>query len=124
MNQVKVNVLPLILIYNIPHIPTRLFQRVQQNLFVTFKDEFLILENQISSIEQCIQNDDVSLSEQSDEDATRHLAGLSDNVDTTEGLFDLNLSTLQKIILGFAAPVLVPIAVGKECNPIIYHPPH
>ncbi len=87
---------------------------------MTFKDRFLILENHISSIEQCIQNDDVSLSEQSEDAATRHLPGLSDNMDKTEGLFDLNLSTIEKIILGFAAPVLLPIAVGKEYNEIIY----
>ncbi|KAK2148553.1 hypothetical protein LSH36_491g00039 [Paralvinella palmiformis] len=89
----------------------KLFQKVQTSLLTGFKEEFLVLESQLSSIEHCIQSDDISLSEKSDEDTTRFL-GLTDNVNTTESIFDFNLSTFQKIMLGFAAPVLVPVAMG------------
>ena len=85
---------------------------MQGDLFNTFKEEFLILESQLCNIEQLIQNDDMSLSDKSDEEATKYMS-ISDNVDTSENLFDFNLTTLQKIALGFAAPVLVPVAMGR-----------
>jgi hypothetical protein len=90
----------------------KLFPKVQTSLLAGFKDEFLVLESQLSSIEHCIQSDDMSLSEKSDEDTTRFL-GLTQNINITESIFDFNLSTIQKIILGFAAPVLVPVAMGN-----------
>lgn len=88
-----------------------MFQQVQGELLNTFKEEFLILESQLCNIEQLIQNDDMSLSDKSDEETTKYLS-IAENVDTSENIFDFNLSTLQKIALGFAAPVLVPMAMG------------
>ena len=90
----------------------RFFQKVQVELLASFKDDFLVLESQLNSIEQFIQSDDLSLSEKSDEETTKYLS-IADNIDTSDSLFDFNFSTMQKIAIGMAAPVLVPVAMGK-----------
>ena len=96
----------------------KLFQSIQNDLLNAFKEEFLILESQLNSIEHLIQSDDISLSDKSDEEMTKYL-NLMANIDTSDGLFDFNLNTLQKIALGIVAPVLVPVALGEfnnRCN--------
>ena len=90
----------------------RLFQSIQNDLLNAFKEEFLVLESQLNSIEHLMQSDDISLSDKSDEEMTRYLS-ITANVDTSQGLFDFNLNTLQKIALGIVAPVLVPVALGE-----------
>jgi hypothetical protein len=89
----------------------RLFQNVQRDLCQTFKEEFLILDSQLSTVENYIQSDELSLSDRSEEDTVRHFT-ITDNVDTSNGFFNFNLNSLEKIALGVAAPVLVPVAVG------------
>lgn len=89
----------------------RLFRGVHQELLTAFKEEFLVLESQLTNIEHLMRSeDDVSLADKSDDEMTKYLS-LVDNVDTSEGLFNLN--TLQKIALGIVAPVLVPVALGE-----------
>ena len=89
----------------------KLFHNIQTDLLNAFKEEFLVLESQLNSIEHIIQSDDISLSDKSDEDLTKYLS-LSDNVDTSERLFEFNLNTLQKIALSIVAPVLLPVVLG------------
>ena len=90
---------------------TAMFQLVQQELLRAFKEEFLVLDSQLSTVENFIQSDDLSLSDMSDEDTSR-LMSITDNVDTANGFWNLNLNSLEKVALGVAAPVLVPMAVG------------
>ena len=88
-----------------------MFQNVQRDLFQTFKEEFLILDTQLSTVENYIQSDELSLSDRSEDDTMRHFS-LTENVDTSNGFFNVNLNTLEKIALGVATPVVVPVAVG------------
>ena len=89
----------------------KLFQNVQRDLFQTFKEEFLILDSQLSTVENYIQSDELSLSDRTEEDTMRHFS-ITESVDNANGLFNVNLNTLEKIALGVATPVLVPVAVG------------
>ena len=89
----------------------RLFQNIHNDLLNAFKEEFLVLESQLNSIEHLIQSDDISLSDKSDEEMAKYLS-LTANIDTSDGLFDFNLNNWQKIALGIVAPVLVPVALG------------
>lgn len=89
----------------------RLFQNVQRDLFNTFKEEFLILDSQLSTVENYIMSDELSLSDRSEEDQMRHFA-LTDNIDPSNGFFNFSFNSLEKVALGVATPVLVPVAVG------------
>ncbi len=89
----------------------RLFSNVQRDLMQMFKEEFLILDSQLSTVENYIQSDELSLSDKSEDDTVRHFA-ITENVDISNGFFNFNLNSLEKIALGVAAPVLVPVAVG------------
>ncbi len=91
----------------------KLFQSVQIDLIKTFKEEFLLLDTQLSSVETYIQNDDISLSEHGDDEMSlRRQISITDNIDTGNGLWNFNLNTLEKVALGVAAPVLVPVSVS------------
>ena len=90
----------------------KMFQEAQKELYYLFKKEFIVVENQLESIEHMTQCDDWSLSDKSEEEITRFIS-LIDSISMSEGLFDFNFNMLQKIALGIAAPVLLPIAVGK-----------
>lgn len=91
----------------------KLFLNSQRELYFMFKRDFLIVESQLESIENMMESgDNWSLSEKNDEEMNNFIS-LIDSVNMSDGIFsDLNLSTLQKIALGIAAPVLLPIAIG------------
>ena len=91
----------------------RLFHSVQLDLIKTFKEEFMLLDTQLSSVETYIQSDDVSLSEHGDDEMSlRRQISITDNIDTSNGLWNFNMNTLEKVALGVAAPVLVPVSVS------------
>ena len=92
---------------------TKLFQGVQRDLLMTFKEEFLLLDHQLSAVENYIQSDEISLSERGEIDAFQYL-GLTDtldNLDHTQSNWD-EVNSFEKLALGVAAPVLLPSAVS------------
>ena len=91
----------------------KLFHSVQLDLIKTFKEEFLLLDTQLSSVETYIQSDDISLSEHGDDEVSlKRQISITDNIDTSNGLWNFNMNTLEKVALGVAAPVLVPVSVS------------
>ena len=95
---------------------TKLFHGVQRDLLMTFKEEFLLLDHQLSAVENYIQSDEISLSERGEIDAFQYL-GITDNIESvvnhgSGGYWDdVNLNTFEEMAVG-AAPVLVPSAVS------------
>jgi hypothetical protein len=86
---------------------------VQLELMVAFKEEFLLLETQLSTVEQCLHQNNSLLLAHTPEDMAKY-AALTQNISPHEDAanIDLSLDFLQKLALGISTPVLLPVAVG------------
>ena len=92
--------------------PARFFHKVQMELLTAFKEEFFLLENQICTIEQCLHQGNMALLDTTSQEASKY-AALTQNVNASQdGKLDFSLDFLQKLALGIATPVLLPVAIG------------
>lgn len=90
----------------------RMFLKVQLELLTAFKEEFLLLETQLSTVEQCLHQKSTLGIPQTPQDASSY-QGLTQNVSAAqEGHLDFSLDFLQKLALGISTPVLLPVAIG------------